>query len=405
MHLPFKGSRLHMSSSELPSNLPEQPLTLETQDFDYVALDTETRIALQQRTFKIKSLIRRTASDIIDIGQKLIEVKDYLGYGSFLSWLKAEFNWSESAARKFMQVTRQFKSVNFTDLDIAASALYLLAAPSTPAVARQEALERASQGETITHFEAQSIVSRHKQSALPKATKPLTVNVAAETLDESSTPTEPKPQPEQHTKLSLEPLDDPEQVSAHQSQSELPGKELQLLPLFEVDDYTPRHIIDLVLACLGEIDLDPCSNSYHLPNIPAREHFTKEDDGLAHPWRGRIFMHPPGNAVKDWVEKLCSEFESGNVAEALALVASRTDTQWFRRLRQYPRCFISGRLKFSGAEMNATFPSVVFYLGRGQEGFQRFVEAFNRLGDIFILVENETNLEVRYYHLNSRSKE
>ena len=355
-----------MNSDEPDRGLPEQPLTPETQDFDYVALEPETSFVVQQRTSEIKSLIRRTASDIIDIGQKLIEVKDYLGHGSFLKWIKAEFNWSESAARKFMRVTRQFKSVNFTDLDLAASALYLLAAPSTPEPARQEALKRASQGEAISHVEAQVIVSRHKTSNQTKATQPVTVDVASETLDESSTLTDAKPQAELHIKPSLEPPQ--------------PN---------ELEDYTPRHIFEAVLACLGEIDLDPCSNSYDSPNIPARVYFTR-NDGLAHPWQGRIFLHPPGDAVQDWIEKLCLEFESGNVTKAVVLVAFSIDAQWFRRLRQYPRCFISERLMLSGADMGAPLSSVVFYLSRGQEGSQRFVEAFNRLGDIYILVEHET---------------
>lgn len=47
--------------------------------FDYDALDTETRIVVQQRTTEIKALMKRAASDIIEIGQKLIEVKRFVG--------------------------------------------------------------------------------------------------------------------------------------------------------------------------------------------------------------------------------------------------------------------------------------------------------------------------------------
>jgi predicted transcriptional regulator len=42
------------------------------------------------------------------------------------------------------------------------SALYLLAAPSTPDEAVAEALERAESGEQITHAEAKSIVAAHR---------------------------------------------------------------------------------------------------------------------------------------------------------------------------------------------------------------------------------------------------
>lgn len=173
-----------MPSTELPFASLEQSPTPEVQAFDYGALDTETRIVIQQRTSEIKSAMRRTATDIIDIGQKLTDVKEQLGHGHFRNWLKAEFNWSISAATKFMQVSEQFKCVNFTHLNITASALYLLAAPSIPKKARGEALERATQGEAITHTEAKAIVTRHKKAA---AIKPVTVDVVAKTMETSST--------------------------------------------------------------------------------------------------------------------------------------------------------------------------------------------------------------------------
>lgn len=176
-----------MLSTELPTDLLEQSPTPEVQAFDYGALDTETRIVIQQRTSEIKSLMRRTATDIIDIGIRLTDVKEQFGHGYFRNWLKAEFNWSISAATKFMQVSEQFKCVNFTHLNITASALYLLAAPSIPKQARGEALERATQGEAITHTEAKAIVTRHKKAALPKVVKPVTVDVTAETVETSLT--------------------------------------------------------------------------------------------------------------------------------------------------------------------------------------------------------------------------
>lgn len=95
--------------------------------------------------------MRRTAQDIIEIGQKLIDVKQHLGHGKFGLWLRLEFEWTDRTARQFMRVAEAFKSENFSDLDFAPSALYLLAAPSTPDEVRREALERAYQGESITH--------------------------------------------------------------------------------------------------------------------------------------------------------------------------------------------------------------------------------------------------------------
>lgn len=157
-----------MGVNEPMSWSTEQLSTLKEQGFDYLSLSSSTRMIVQQHTQEIKKLMKRTAQDIIYIGHKLLEVKEKLGHGHFESWLKAEFGWSLSAGRKFMQVTRRFKSVNFTDLFVDASALYLLAAPSTPEAVFQKALERATQGEVITYTKVKEIVSQSKDKELDK---------------------------------------------------------------------------------------------------------------------------------------------------------------------------------------------------------------------------------------------
>lgn len=151
----------HMAQHTTNLEVVQKPL------FDYAALDTETRIVVQLRTDEIKTLMRRTAQDIIDIGTKLIDVKQRLGHGAFGTWLKAEFEWTDRTARQFMRVSEVFKTENFSDLKLAPSALYLLAAPSTPEEAVNEALERAENGETITHSTAKAIVAEYKNGATP----------------------------------------------------------------------------------------------------------------------------------------------------------------------------------------------------------------------------------------------
>ncbi|GAA6621636.1 DUF3102 domain-containing protein [Scytonema sp. NUACC26] len=153
-----------MNHTDLQFELSNQLSTQQTLNFEYDILDGDTQRVVQQHTNEIKTLMRRNSQDIIDIGQKLIEVKQHLGHGSFRNWLKFEFNWSVSAATKFMQVAEQFKCVNFTHLNITASTLYLIAAPSTPKEARVEVLERASNGENICYTEAKAIVFQHKKT-------------------------------------------------------------------------------------------------------------------------------------------------------------------------------------------------------------------------------------------------
>lgn len=139
--------------------------------FDYASLDLETRVLVRQCTSEIKERMRRTAQDIIEIGQKLIDVKQHLGHGKFGLWLRLEFEWTDRTARQFMRVAEAFKSENFSDLDFAPSALYLLAAPSTPDEVRREALERAYQGESITHAKVKRLVAGRKVKRNSKKSK------------------------------------------------------------------------------------------------------------------------------------------------------------------------------------------------------------------------------------------
>lgn len=150
---------------------------------------------------------------------------------------------------------------------------------------------------------------------------------------------------------------------------------------------TPRQVVDRIIAVLGSVDLDPCSNSRANPNIPARSHYTRQEDGLAQVWTGRVYMNPPyGREIGSWVRKLHDAYQSGSVCEAVALLPARTDTQWFRVLRPYPKCFVTGRLKFGEARNSAPFPSVVVYLGNR---LSQFTAAFAALGDVYVPLPNE----------------
>lgn len=136
--------------------------------FDYAALDPETRIVVQQKTGEIRGLIRQTAGAVWEIGEAMAAVQSALPHGQFLPWLAREFpQWSKSTAYRFMDVYRSFKLPTVGSLDVPLRALYLLAAPSTPEAARVEALERAAEGEAMTHQRAKEIVAAHARPQAP----------------------------------------------------------------------------------------------------------------------------------------------------------------------------------------------------------------------------------------------
>ncbi len=151
----------------------------------------------------------------------------------------------------------------------------------------------------------------------------------------------------------------------------------------ETDDHlTPREVLQAVIDVMGGIDLDPCAEKHGAgANVPAKEHYTKKDDGLSKLWKGRVFMNPPyGLLVPAWVEYLTAAHASGAVPEAIALVAARTDTAWFKRFDEFPVCFVDHRLHFSGAANGAMMPSAVFYLGTIHRA--AFIRRFADLGSV-----------------------
>jgi hypothetical protein len=120
---------------------------------------------------EIRRLGKRVADDVIEIGRRLAECRRILKEDG--SWRDGELKLSPQSAGRLIQVYEQRS--NLEHLDLPVSALYLLAAPSTPQEARDEVIERAQAGESISVAEVEQVVeaSKGKQKAR-KARKPTT---------------------------------------------------------------------------------------------------------------------------------------------------------------------------------------------------------------------------------------
>lgn len=162
-----------------------------------------------------------------------------------------------------------------------------------------------------------------------------------------------------------------------------------LLSHASIEHYTPQYILDAVIACMDAIDLDPCSNSREIPNVPAARHYTAQDNGLLRPWVGRVFLNPPfGYEVEDWFSKLFLERLEGRTTEAIVLWKSATETAAWKTLTRLSCrvCFPSARVRFGGPgsdeRKGPTFSPALFYVGSRPE---RFEEAFWHIGDVWVV--------------------
>jgi hypothetical protein len=112
---------------------------------------TTTEEYLHTAANEIRSRGKHVVGDIIEIGRLLTECKARLSHGQWPPWLEREFAWEETTARRFMSVYwLNGKSGKLQDLSFDVSALYKLAARSTPDTVREEVLERARQGEHVS---------------------------------------------------------------------------------------------------------------------------------------------------------------------------------------------------------------------------------------------------------------
>jgi site-specific DNA-methyltransferase (adenine-specific) len=124
---------------------------------------------------------------------------------------------------------------------------------------------------------------------------------------------------------------------------------------------TSQPLFDELSRIFGGFTLDPCAT---VQNAKCARFFTRDDDGLAQKWEGKVFMNPPyGREIGKWVKKAWEESQYG--ALVVCLLPGRVDTRWWH---QYAKkgyvYFLQGRLKFGSSANSAPFPSAIVIFGK-----------------------------------------
>lgn len=133
-------------------------------EFSYDNLSEKESTLAKFQAGKIHGLLNDSTSMLVGIGQSLLKVHQQIGKPHFQSWLKAEFEWSQSVASNYMQIAKRFGKLKFLN-QFQPSALRVLVRKNVPERAMKEAIKLARSGETITHKRAQELIGKHTSLA------------------------------------------------------------------------------------------------------------------------------------------------------------------------------------------------------------------------------------------------
>lgn len=148
---------------------------------------------------------------------------------------------------------------------------------------------------------------------------------------------------------------------------------------------TPDHLFN-ALDKVFSFTLDVCATS-HNTKVKGR-YIGHWRNALTVDWGGRFWMNPPyGRKIGKWVDRAA---KFGAVAGNLGvcLLPSRTETKWFQTIWNDACliCFVSGRLRFKGADSCAPFPSVIAVFGDLTPSWESYAYALSEWGNVVINV-------------------
>lgn len=111
--------------------------------WDYGQVAPVHRKTVEDAAIDIAVAGRRMATNVMQIGQRLNEVKKLLEHGQFTDWCQAEFGMNIRTAQRMMSVAETMGSKSDNLSYLGSSVLYLLAADSTPEAVREAVIEEA----------------------------------------------------------------------------------------------------------------------------------------------------------------------------------------------------------------------------------------------------------------------
>lgn len=118
-----------------------------------------TEFNIEKTTAEILMLKDQTAQNIIEIGKRLIKVKENLEHGQFLNWLENKVEFSRYTANRFMKIATEFSNVSAVQ-HLGSKKLFLLAGLDEE---DREEIMKENNVEDMTSRELEQVVKEKKE--------------------------------------------------------------------------------------------------------------------------------------------------------------------------------------------------------------------------------------------------
>ncbi len=166
---------------------------------------------------------------------------------------------------------------------------------------------------------------------------------------------------------------------------------------------TPSDVIEAAREVMGSIDLDPASEEAANKIIGAKDYYTEITNGLNpnNKWYGNVWVNPPGDKrgelPKAFWKRLLTEWESGNVRQAMFLIFSLNQLQTLQDVAaptDYPFLIFRKHLKFINpdtmqaanqpAQGNALIYLPSLDIPTSKIQLRKFIQVFSKFGSVTI---------------------
>lgn len=160
--------------------------------------------------------------------------------------------------------------------------------------------------------------------------------------------------------------------------------------------FTPEWLMEMVKTVLGEIDLDPASESEANKVIGAKQIITKDQDGLSTAWNnGSLFLNPPGGKLGNksmaflfWRKLMMHRRNNPDFSHAIFMgfsVEQLAICQNFTgSMLDFPICVPKKRIQFvdptSPLKKAPSHANVIVYVPGNTDKTELFIYTFRSLG-------------------------